>query len=69
LEHASAAAIARALKRRGIVPDFRASNVIRTAPVALYTSYEDIAQTVETLQAIIEAGEHLTEDQHRELVA
>ncbi|MCO5220076.1 MAG: kynureninase [Thermomicrobiales bacterium] len=69
LEHASAAAIARALKRRGIVPDFRAPNVIRIAPVALYTSYEDIAQTVETLQAIIEAGEHLTEDQHRELVA
>lgn len=69
IEHASAAAIARALKNRGIVPDFRAPNVIRIAPVALYVSFDEVWQTVEALRQIVEAGEHLRADQGRELVA
>ena len=69
VEHSSAAAIARALKRRGIVPDFRAPNVIRIAPIALYTTFEECWQTVQALREIVEAGEHLSANQERELVA
>jgi kynureninase len=69
VEHASAAAIARALKNRGIVPDFRHPNVIRIAPVALYVSFEEVWQTVDTLRQIVEAGEHRGAEQGRELVA
>lgn len=69
VEHPSAAAIARALKQRGIVPDFRAPNVIRIAPIALYNTFEECWETVRALQSIIETGEHLAENQERELVA
>ena len=69
VEHASAAAIARALKERGIVPDFRAPNVIRIAPIALYTTFDECWQTVQALREIVEAGEHLAAKQGRELVA
>ncbi len=69
VEHPAAAAIARALKQRGIVPDFRAPNVIRIAPVALYTTFEECWLTVQALREIVEAGEHLATNQERELVA
>jgi kynureninase len=69
IEHHAAPAICRALKRRGIVPDFRAPNVIRIAPVPLYTRYEDVWLTVQALKAIIDTGEHAALDQGRALVA
>lgn len=69
VEHPSAAAVARALKQRGIVPDFRAPNVIRIAPVPLYVSFDEVWQTVDALRQIVEAGEHLSIAQDRELVA
>ena len=69
IEHAAAPAICRALKQRGIVPDFREPNVIRIAPVALYTRFEDVWLTVQALKAIIDAGEHMALDQGRALVA
>jgi kynureninase len=69
IEHHAAPAICRALKRRGIVPDFRAPNVIRIAPVPLYTRYEDVWLTVQALKAIIDTGEHAALDQERALVA
>ncbi|MCK9918199.1 kynureninase, partial [Microbacteriaceae bacterium K1510] len=39
LEHQDAARICKALKENRIIPDFRAPNIVRLAPVALYTSY------------------------------
>lgn len=69
VEHSAAAAIARALKQRGIVPDFRAPNVIRIAPAALYNSFEDCWRTVQMLREIVESGEHLVGHKGRELVA
>jgi kynureninase len=69
IEHDAAPAICRALKHRGIVPDFRAPNVIRIAPVPLYTRYEDVWLTVQALKAIIDTGEHAALDQGRALVA
>jgi len=57
------------MKARGIVPDFRAPDVIRLAPVALYTRFIDVWQTVQALREIIDAGEHLQVEQGRSLVA
>lgn len=69
VEHTSAAAIARSLKERDIVPDFRAPNVIRIAPVALYTTFAEVDATVAALRDVIESGDHLAGAQNRELVA
>jgi kynureninase len=69
VEHAEAARIARALKSRGIVPDFRAPNVIRLAPAPLYTSYHELWRTAHTLRGIVGRGEHLRVAEGRSLVA
>ncbi len=69
VEHPQAAAIVRCLKQRGVIPDFRAPNVIRIAPIALSTTYEELWQTVDHLKAIIDQGEHLVVDANRSLVA
>ena len=69
VEHADAPRIARALKARGIIPDFRAPNVIRLAPAALYTTYQDLWQTAQSLREIIDRGEHLQVAEGRDLVA
>lgn len=54
LEHPEAARIAKALKEQNVIPDFRAPNVLRVAPIAFYTSYADIYEAVERLQFIME---------------
>jgi kynureninase len=59
VEHDAGLAISQALKARGVVVDFRQPDVIRLAPVALYTSYHDLWRTVQVLREIINAGEHL----------
>jgi kynureninase len=69
VEHEEAPRIARALKARGVVPDFRAPNVIRLAPVPLYTSYHELWQTVRALKEIVDRGEHLRVAEGRDLVA
>ncbi|KAJ2938450.1 hypothetical protein O0L34_g12889 [Tuta absoluta] len=46
--------ISLALKSRGVVPDFRDPNVIRLAPTALYTSYQDVYKMVDILVDIME---------------
>lgn len=53
LEHIEAARICEALKENGVVPDFRAPNVIRLAPVALYTSFADVWRAVRILREIM----------------
>ena len=69
VEHDMGPRIARALKARGIVPDFRQPDVVRLAPIALYTTYQECWETVRHLREIIDAGEHLTGDAGRDLVA
>ena len=58
LEHPQAVQICKALRARGFVPDFRPPNVIRMAPIALYTTFLDIWRTVQALRDIVETGEH-----------
>ena len=69
VEHDAAARVARALKARGVIPDFRAPNVVRLAPIPLYTSFAEIWQAVHALRAVIDEGEHLVGTEGRELVA
>lgn len=69
VEHAEGPRIARALKSRGVIPDFRPPNVIRLAPISLYVSYADIWDTVEHLKQIIDTGEYLALAEAREVVA
>jgi kynureninase len=69
VEHAEGARIARALKARGIVPDFRPPNVVRLAPVPLYTSFHDLWRVGRALREIVERGDHLRGESGRDLVA
>ncbi len=69
VEHADGPRIVKALKARGVVPDFRQPNVIRLAPIALYTTYSDVWHVVQHLRAIIDGGEHERYEVGRELVA
>ncbi|QHJ72473.1 kynureninase [Planococcus halotolerans] len=69
LSHPEAARICKALKDGGVVPDFRAPNIIRLAPVALYTSFEDVERTVETLKKIMAEELYKNYSNERNVVA
>ena len=53
LEHDEAYRISLALRDNKVIPDYREPNVIRLAPIALYTSYEEVYHLVEILEKII----------------
>lgn len=69
LEHQEAARICKSLKENGIIPDFRAPNIIRLAPVALYTSYEEVWHVVQTLKTIMTEKQYEKFTNEREVVA
>lgn len=69
LSHPEAARICKALKDEGVVPDFRAPNIIRLAPVALYTSFEDVERTVEILKKIMAEELYKNYSNERNVVA
>lgn len=58
VEHPEAAAICRALRAHGVVPDFRPPAIIRLAPVPLYNSFAEVWQAVQVFGQIVAAGEH-----------
>lgn len=58
LEHVEAVRIVKALRARGVVPDFRPPNVIRLAPVALSNTFEDVWRVVEHLRQIAGGREY-----------
>jgi kynureninase len=59
IAHGEGARIGKALKKAGVVPDFRPPDIIRLAPVALYTRYEDIARMVLELKGIMQRKSYL----------
>ncbi|PET68313.1 kynureninase [Bacillus sp. AFS001701] len=69
LEHDDAARICKALKLNGIVPDFRAPNVIRLAPIAFYTSYVDVWNSVQILKKIMVEKQYEQFKNEREIIA
>ena len=68
LEHDAGPRIARALKARGVVPDFRPPDVIRLAPIPLYTSCHELWRVVALLRDIVASGEYRMLDEARDLV-
>ncbi|MGC1121695.1 MAG: kynureninase [Candidatus Methanofastidiosia archaeon] len=58
LEHEEAMRICEALRARGVIPDFRPPNIIRVAPVPLYTTYHEIWQVVQHIREIVETREY-----------
>lgn len=68
LEHAQAYQICQALKARNVIPDFREPNVIRLAPIALYTSFQDVEELVQRLKQIMVNKEFELFSQERSLV-
>ena len=69
LAHPQAVPICKALKARGIIPDFRPPNVIRVAPAAMATTYEDVWSLVSALREIVDTREYERYGAIREAVA
>ncbi|MDP2857904.1 MAG: kynureninase [Bacillota bacterium] len=69
LEHPEAVRIVKALRARGVIPDFRPPDVIRLAPVPLYCTFEDVWQTIRHLHDIVDRREHLSYTPERGTVA
>lgn len=69
LEHKEAARICSALKEDGVIPDFRAPNGVRLAPVPLYNSFEDVWHTVQKLKRIMDEKRYEKFENKRGVVA
>lgn len=67
--HPEAVQLAKALRHHGIVPDFRPADIIRLAPMALYTTYTEIWHTVDALARILRDEEHRSFSADRDVVS
>jgi kynureninase len=69
LEHREAARICKSLKENHVTPDFRAPNVIRLAPIALYTSYHDVWKVIQILKKIMKDEAYKKFENKRDVIA
>lgn len=69
LVHPEAVRICKSLKEKGVIPDFRAPDVIRLAPVALYTAYTELWEAVQQLKWIMEEKDYERHEKKRGVVA
>jgi kynureninase len=69
LHHSEAASVCKALKSRGIIPDYREPSLIRLAPVSFYTSYEEVWRAVQILKGIMVQGEYKEFKNTRNVIA
>ncbi len=69
LTHPEALRINEALKAKGFVPDFRAPDTIRIAPVALYNTYEEVWQVANALLEIMIQKEYLKFEKQRKAIS
>ncbi len=58
-----------ALKARGIIPDFRAPDIIRIAPVALYNTFEEVWNVASALKSIMDSKEYQKFGQQRKAIS
>jgi kynureninase len=66
--HPAAVQICSALRARGVVPDYRPPGIVRLAPAALYTRFEECEQAIDLMVEIMESGAYLSEASERGLV-
>jgi kynureninase len=64
LQHPDAKLLSIALRERGVIPDFRAPDLLRLAPAPLYTSYTDIAQAMVILKDLLTTGSYHQSQSH-----
>lgn len=69
LEHDEAARICKALKDNNVIPDFRKPNGVRLAPVALYTTFEEVWETIQILKTIMKEEQYKKFENTRGVVA
>ena len=58
LEHSDAEQLSAALRDRGVIVDFRPPTVVRVGPAAPYTSFADVLEVVDEVEAILDGGAH-----------
>ena len=63
LEHPEAARLSLALRAKHITADYRAPNLLRFAPVALYNTEAELVSTVQTLRELLDSKAYLEHDQ------
>ena len=68
LAHPDAWRLCQALKTAGVVPDFRAPDLIRLAPSPLYTSFADCAEAITRLKHLLLTRVHESYPDTRTLV-
>lgn len=69
LEHPDAASICKALKEHGVIPDFRAPNGIRLAPVALYNTFTEVWEVIQIIKRIMETEDYKRFSNERSVIA
>lgn len=69
LQHKESARITKALKENGVIPDFRAPDIIRLSPIALYTSFHDIWKAINILKTIMDKELYKKYENKRDVVA
>lgn len=67
LAHPAAGNLSRALRARGVIPDFRPPDLLRLAPAPLYTSFAECAAALTILEDLLTTNAHgrLTEPDDR----
>lgn len=65
LTHQAAYQISQALIARGVIPDYRAPDILRLAPSPLYTRFVDVWDAVDVLGQIMDRGAHLQLSEER----
>jgi kynureninase len=58
LTHPEAGRLSRALRQRGVIPDFRPPDQLRFAPAPLYTSFAECQSAIEVLSDILATKAH-----------
>ncbi len=69
LQHCDAVKINEVIKEKGVLPDFRYPDVIRLAPVALYTSFEEVWKVVDIIKNVMITGEYKNYSSKRGTIA